>query len=72
MVAYVIKCGMKLLIHSQTSTVAALKFRSESVILSHTLLRMWLFIHVWIRVRPYELTIEIPLLALMGDLSGFY
>ena len=35
MITYIMKCGMKLLIHSQTSTV---KFRNGWVIPSHTLL----------------------------------
>ena len=39
-------CGMKLPIHSKTSTVQQLKFGNESVISSHTLLGMWLLIHV--------------------------
>ena len=35
-------CGMQLLIHSQTSTFAPLKFGNVQVISSHTLLDMWL------------------------------
>ena len=38
------KCGMELLIHSQTKTVE---------ISSHTLLGMWLCIHIWIKMKPY-------------------
>ena len=41
----VIKCEMKLLIQSQTSTVKPLKFVNGPVISSHTLLDMWLLIH---------------------------
>ena len=44
----IIKCGMKLLIHSKTSTVQPLKFRNGQVISSHTLLEKWLFIHAGI------------------------
>ena len=40
------KCEMKSLIHSQTSTVAPLKFGNGLVIPSHTLLGMLLVIHV--------------------------
>ena len=46
-----IKCGLKLLIHSQTSTIAPLKFGNGKVISSHTLLGMWLFIHVRIKLN---------------------
>ena len=35
-----IKCGMKLFIHSQTSTIVPLKFGNGYVILSHTLFGM--------------------------------
>ena len=38
-------CGMKLLIHSQTSTVQPLKFGNGWAISSHILLGMWLLIH---------------------------
>ena len=41
---------MKLLIYSQASTVQPLKFGNGSVISSHRLLGMWLFIHVSKRV----------------------
>ena len=40
-----------LLIHSQTSTVQPLKFGDGWVILSHTLLDMWLHIHAEIEVN---------------------
>ena len=40
---------MKLLIHSQISTVAPLKFGNGYVISSHSLLRMWLLIHAEIK-----------------------
>ena len=46
-----IKCGLKLIIHSQTSTIAPLKFGNGKVISSHTLLGMWLFIHVRIKLN---------------------
>ena len=48
----IIKCGIKLLIHSQTSTVQPLKFGNGKVISSHTLLCMWLLIHAGIKVNP--------------------
>ena len=41
----IIKCGVKLLIHSRTSTVASNKFENWWVIPSPTLLSMWLLIH---------------------------
>ena len=41
---------MKLLIHSQTSTVAPLKFGNGKVIASHTLLGMWLLIYAEIQL----------------------
>ena len=43
-----IKCGIKLLIHSQTSTVAP--FGNLYVILAHTFLGMWLLMHAGIKV----------------------
>ena len=45
-------CGMSVLIHSQTSTVAPLKFGYGYVISTHTLLGMWLLIHDGIKVEP--------------------
>ena len=48
----IIECGMKLLIHSQTSTVKPLKFGNGYVISSHILLGMWLIIHNGIKVNP--------------------
>ena len=39
--SYIIMCGMKLLIHSQNSTVPPLKFGNEWVISSHVLLCTW-------------------------------
>ena len=45
-------CVMKLFIHSQTSTVAPLKFGNGYVILSHTLLGMQLLIHAEFKVNP--------------------
>ena len=41
---------MKLLIHYQTSLVKPLKFGNGYVILSHTLLNMWLLIHPGIKL----------------------
>ena len=49
----IIKYGMKLLTHSQTSTVQPLKFGNGEVFLSHTLPCMWWLIHVGIKVKPY-------------------
>ena len=43
----IIKCGMKLLIHSQTSTLLPLKFRNGRIISSYSLLYMWLLIHAY-------------------------
>ena len=49
----IIKCGGKLLIHSQTSTVQPLKFGNGLVISSHTLLGMWLlFLSYDVSLRP--------------------
>ena len=45
-------CVMKLLIHSQTSTVVSLKFENEQVIPPHSLLDMWLLFHAAIKVNP--------------------
>ena len=42
---------MKLLIHTQTSTVQPLKIGNEYVISSHTLSGMWLLIHAGIKVN---------------------
>ena len=50
-------CGMKLLIHSQTSTVEPLKFENGLVISSCTFLYMWLLIHAGIKVKP-SLSVE--------------
>ena len=44
-------CGMKLLIHSYTSTVQPLKFANGYVISSHTLRGMRLLIHAEIKVN---------------------
>ena len=48
----IMKCGMKLLIHSKTSKVQPLKFGNELVISSHILKAMWLLIHAGIEVNP--------------------
>ena len=45
------KCVMKLLLHSQTSTVQPLKFGNGEVVPSHTLLDMWLLTHAGIKVN---------------------
>ena len=50
MIIIVIKCGMKLLIHSQTSTVQPLKFVNGYVIASQSLLGMCLIIYAGIKV----------------------
>ena len=44
--------GMKLLIHSFTSTVHLLKFRNGPVIPANTLLGVLLLIHAGIKVKP--------------------
>ena len=49
-----INCGMKLLIHSQTSTVRPLKFVNGYVMSPHILLDMRLFIHAGIKVNPWS------------------
>ena len=45
-------CGLKLLIHSETSTVQPLKFGNGSVISSNTLPGIWLLIHAGIKDNP--------------------
>ena len=45
---------MKLLIHSQTSTVVSFKFGNGLVVSSHTLLDIWLLIHSGIKVNPQK------------------
>ena len=42
--AFIIKCGMKLLIHSQISMVQQSNFRTWCVVSSHTILGMWLLV----------------------------
>ena len=42
------KCGMKLVIHSETPMVAPLKFGNGQVISSHIFLGMWLQTHAGI------------------------
>ena len=44
------KRGIQLLIHSQTATVAQLKFVNGKVISHHASLVMWLLIHAWIEI----------------------
>ena len=48
------KCGMKLLIYSPTSNIAAIE-----IIRTHTLLNMWLFIHATIKVSPCYLKMPV-------------
>ena len=43
--------GDKILIQSQTSTIASLKFENGSTISFHKLLAMWLLIHAGIKVK---------------------
>ena len=45
--ASILKCGMELLINPYTSAGRPLKFGNGWLILSHTLLSMWLFIIYW-------------------------
>ena len=47
----IIKCGMKLLMHSHTSTVASLKFGNGQVISFHILLNMFSLINAGINVN---------------------
>ena len=47
-------CGMKLLIHFQTSTVQSLKFVTGKVISPYTLLGIWVHIHARIEVKPCQ------------------
>ena len=53
LITSIIKCEMKLLINSQTSTVQPLKFGNGYVISSHTLLGMWWLLHAGIKLKPY-------------------
>ena len=48
----IIKCELKWLIHSQTSSVQPYKFWNGLIISSHTLLGNWLFIRVGIQFKP--------------------
>ena len=45
-------CGMKYVIHHQTSMVELFKFGNGLVISFHTFLGMWLFIRAGIKVEP--------------------
>ena len=49
----IIMCGVKLFVHSQTSTVHPLKFGNGYVISLDTLLGMWLLIHAVIKVNLF-------------------
>ena len=46
---------IKLLIHSQTSTMQPLKFGNEWIISSHTVLGVWFIIHTGINVNLFKL-----------------
>ena len=48
------RCGMKLLIYSQSSTVQPLKYVNGYVISSHTFLGMWILLYAVIKVNPCE------------------
>ena len=48
----IIKCGIKLLNHSQTSTMQPLKFGNGLITSSHTLLGMWFLFHVKLHCVP--------------------
>ena len=52
MITFIVKYGMKLLIHSQISTAQLLKFGNGEVISFHIQLDMCLFIHagIWLIV----------------------
>ena len=52
-IASILKCGMKSFTHSQTSTVALLKFGNGYIVSSHTLLCMWLLLHAGIEVSQF-------------------
>ena len=47
------KCEVKLLIHSQASTVKPLKFANGYVNTTHTLIGLWLLIHTAITVNRF-------------------
>ena len=49
-ITHQVTCGMKLRIHSQSSTVQPLNLGNEKVIPIHALLGMWLLIHAGIKV----------------------
>ena len=49
---------MKLFIHSQTSTVAPLKFGNGYVISFHTLQGMWLLIRDGIKLTPRYILVK--------------
>ena len=51
-IASIIRQWMKLLIHSQTSTIERLMFENVYIISPRTLLGMWLLIHAGIQVNP--------------------
>ena len=47
----IILCGMKLLVHSKTSTAQSLKFENGDVISSYSLPDIWLLIHVVLKLN---------------------
>ena len=59
-------CGMKLLIHSQTSTVPPMKFGNVWVIPSHASQGLWLLIHAEIK------TMLVKGATGSGDSAGFH
>ena len=54
-VTSIIKCGIKSLIHSHTSTVTPSKFKNRYVISLPTLLCVWLLTHTGVKVNEHAL-----------------
>ena len=54
---FITKWGMKLLIHSQTSTGQPVKLKNVWVISPHTLLIIWSCIHGGIKINPCNLNV---------------
>ena len=50
----IMKCGMKFLIHSQTSMAEPLKFGNGLMISSHSFLGLRLLIHYGIKINAYQ------------------
>ena len=61
--------GDEILIHSQTSTVASLKFENGWTISFHKLLAMWLFIHAGIKVNHVSKTGPWGVITVEGELN---